>query len=212
MKYKNLIFDLDGTLWDSRASIIENWNEVLFRFNLIQNPMTIDDMVPYMGFLPRNILRVLFPEISDEKIDQILIGISKNENAVIKKHGGKLYENVEKTLYELNENHDLYIVSNCQDGYIESFIEFFEFKHLFKDFLSHGKTGFTKELNLRKLIKRNHLNVNDSVYIGDTSIDLEAAKFNDLEFIFCNYGFGKIENVSVKIEKIDSFKELIQKV
>ena len=39
-------------------------------------------------------------------------------------HGGELYPDVEKTLDELSERYDLYIVSNCQRGYIESFFAY----------------------------------------------------------------------------------------
>jgi len=55
LKYSNLIFDLDGTLWDSRATLVENWSEVLINFDLIQNPLKIDDMNQYMGLLPKDI-------------------------------------------------------------------------------------------------------------------------------------------------------------
>lgn len=200
---------MDGTLWDSRASIVENWNEVLSKFNLMQNPIKSDDIIPYMGLLPKDILKDLFPRISDETIESILIEIAKNENKIIRKHGGKLYNGVKNTLFELKTSHDLYIVSNCQAGYIESFLEYFGFEDLFIDFLSHGETNQTKDLNLRTLMRRNGLDSKTSVYIGDTSIDFEAAQFNDLEFIFCNYGFGNLNNGSNGFQTIQSFEDLL---
>ena len=210
MKYSNLIFDLDGTLWDSRATLVENWSEVLINFDLIQNPLKIDDMNQYMGLLPKDILRDLFPEISDEMIDLILIEIIKNENKIIRKYGGKLYKDVEETLNELKSKYDLYIVSNCQDGYIEAFIEFFGFEELFKDFLSHGKTGKSKDFNVQLLMQRNELIAESSVYIGDTSLDYEAANFNGMDFIFCNYGFGKIDETVKDFQGIDSIADLLK--
>src|SRR5690625_5909224 len=113
-------------------------------FELIQNPLKPDDMNQYIKLLHKDILKDLFHEISDEMIDSIINEIVKNENKIIRKYGGKLYKDVEETLNELKSKYDLYIVSNCQDGYIEAFIEFFGFEELFKDFLSHGKTGKTK--------------------------------------------------------------------
>ncbi len=210
MKYSNLIFDLDGTLWDSRATLVENWSEVLINFDLIQNPLKIDDMNQYMGLLPKDILRDLFPEISDEMIDLILIEIIKNENKIIRKYGGKLYKDVEETLNELKSKYDLYIVSNCQDGYIEGFIEFFGFEELFKDFLSHGKTGKSKDFNVQLLMQRNELIAESSVYIGDTSLDYEAATFNGLDFIYCNYGFGQMDDSVEDFQGIASLADLLK--
>lgn len=210
MKYSNLIFDLDGTLWDSRATLVENWSEVLINFDLIQNPLKIEDMNQYMGLLPKDILRDLFPEISDEMIDLILIEIVKNENKIIRKYGGKLYKDVEETLNELKSKYDLYIVSNCQDGYIEAFIEFFGFEELFKDFLSHGKTGKSKDFNVQLLMQRNELIAESSVYIGDTSLDYEAATFNGLDFIYCNYGFGQMDDSAEDFQSIASLADLLK--
>src|SRR5690625_6614531 len=126
-------------------------------FEMIQNSLKRDDMNQYMELLQKDILKNKFPEISDEMIDSILNEIVKNENKIIRKYGGKLYKDVEETLNELKSKYDLYIVSNCQDGYIEAFIEFFVFEELYKDFLSHGKTRKTKEYNLQLLMQRNEL-------------------------------------------------------
>src|SRR5690625_974737 len=179
-------------------------------FELIQNPLKPDDMNQYMGLLPKDILKDLFPEISDEMIYEILNDNVKIVNKIIRKYGGKLYKDVEETLNELKSKYDLYIVSNCQDGYIEAFIEFFGFEELFKDFLSHGKTRKTKEYNLQLLMQRNELTAVSSVYIGDTSLDYEAANFNGMDFIFCNYGFGKIDETVKDFQGIDSIADLLK--
>lgn len=163
-----------------------------------------------MGLLPKDILRDLFPEISDEMIGLILIEIVKNENKIIRKYGGKLYKDVEETLNELISKYDLYIVSNCQDGYIEAFIEFFGFEELFKDFLSHGKTGESKDFNVQLLMQRNELIAESSVYIGDTSLDYEAATFNGLDFIYCNYRFGQMDDSVEDFQSIASLADLLK--
>lgn len=206
MKYKNIIFDLDGTLWDSRGSITENWNEVLMRFELIEKPLEPDDFSSYMGLLSKDILKDLFPKISKETIHEVLLEIANNENTLLQKHGGILYEKVEETLKELAVNKDLYIVSNCQDGYIESFLAYFDFQELFKDFESHGRTGKTKAENIQNVVKRNFLNPDKTVYIGDTQLDCMSATENDLDFVFCEYGFGKMEGENVK--RINNLAEL----
>lgn len=209
MKYKNIIFDLDGTLWDSTTSIAENWNEVLARHNLLERPLVASDMHPYMGLLIGDVLKTIFPEITEEFIQKIIAEIIDNERKVLHKNGGTLYENVQKTLEELAENHNLYIVSNALDGYIQAFVEYFNFQELFKDFESHGATGKNKAENIQLLMARNHLKPTETVYVGDTQTDYLSAKENDLDFIFCAYGFGELDE-NLETLRISNFADLLQ--
>lgn len=192
MSTKNLIFDLDGTLWDPRATIIGIWNEILGKHQLIKRELKPEDMDQYMGLLAHDIVKDIVPGISDERAREILSEIVAQENKVLRVQGGILYNDVEATLKSLANTHNLFIVSNCQDGYIESFLEFYQFNNLFVDFESHGRTQKPKSENIKLVMERNHLSVEDSVYIGDTQTDYDSAKANGLSFIFCEYGFGKL--------------------
>ncbi|WP_343608798.1 HAD family hydrolase [Chryseobacterium oranimense] len=194
MKYKNLIFDLDGTLWDSRATIIKIWNDVLNKHGLIKKDLKPEDMNQYMGLLADHILKDIVPGISDQLVFEVLSEIVQEENKILHKYGGILYEGVEKTLKNLAKSHSLFIVSNCQDGYIESFLAFNNFGDLFTDFESYGRTGKPKAENIKLIMERNSLSPESTVYIGDTQTDYNSAKMNHLPFIFCGYGFGKLDN------------------
>lgn len=207
MKYKNIIFDLDGTLWDSRHAIVENWNQVLSEYSLLETPLKPDDMNPYMGLLATDVLKDLYPKLTTEKIREILDEIERREAGFIQKVGGVLYPNVSETLFQLQKNYRLFIVSNCQDGYIEAFLEYFQFQAWFQDFESFGRTGENKAQNIKKVLDRNELSRAETVYVGDTRTDCESARANDLDFIFCRYGFGKLEEAGVV--GIDDFEELL---
>ncbi|PWN67442.1 HAD family hydrolase [Chryseobacterium oncorhynchi] len=190
MNKKNLIFDLDGTLWDPRATIIGIWNEVLGKHQLIKQELKPEDMDQYMGLLAHDIVKDIVPGISDARAKEVLSEIVAQENKVLRVQGGILYNDVEATLKGLA--HNLFIVSNCQDGYIESFLEYYQFNDLFVDFESHGRTKKPKSENIKLVMERNHLSIEESVYIGDTQTDYDSAKSNGLPFIFCEYGFGKL--------------------
>ncbi|RXM50455.1 MULTISPECIES: HAD family hydrolase [unclassified Chryseobacterium] len=192
MKYKNLIFDLDGTLWDSRATIIKIWNDVLNKHQLIQQELKPEDMNQYMGLLAHDILKDMLPGVSDQQIQELLSEVVARENEVLGIQGGILYPGVEEALKSLANTHNLFIVSNCQDGYIESFLEYYQFNSLFADFESHGRTQKPKSENIKLLMERNGLSTEDSVYVGDTQTDYDSATSNNLPFIFCEYGFGKL--------------------
>lgn len=209
MKYKNLIFDLDGTLWDSRETIVDNWNQVLSRLKLINRPIIKTDMDKYMGLLIPDVLKDMFPRISEDLIHQIMDEIKDNENRTILANGGILFEGVEESLKNLALDHKLFIVSNCQDGYIESFLKYFEFENLFTDFESYGRTGKPKAENIQSVVERNLLNSNETIFIGDTMTDYKAASENGLDFIYCSYGFGK-NDANDKLMTINKFNELFK--
>ncbi|BAP32069.1 HAD-superfamily hydrolase [Chryseobacterium sp. StRB126] len=192
MKYKNLIFDLDGTLWDSRATIIKIWNDVLNKRQLIQQELKPDDMNQYMGLLAHDILKDMLPGISNQQIQELLSEVVARENEVLGIQGGILYPGVEETLKNLSNTHNLFIVSNCQEGYIESFLAHYQLETLFADFESHGRTQKPKVENIQLLMERNGLSIDNSVYVGDTQTDYDSAASNSLPFIFCEYGFGKL--------------------
>ncbi|WP_374463050.1 HAD family hydrolase [Chryseobacterium sp.] len=192
MNTKNLIFDLDGTLWDPRATIIKIWNKILGKHQLIQREIKPEDMDQYMGLLAHDIIKDIVPGISDLHVRELLAEIVAEENKILRIQGGILYDGVEDTLKSLANTHSLFIVSNCQDSYIESFLEYYKFNDLFTDFESHGRTQKPKADNIRLLMERNQLSIEDSVYIGDTQTDYDSARANGLSFVFCKYGFGKL--------------------
>ena len=198
MKYKNLIFDLDGTLWDSRATIIKIWNDVLNKHRLIKQDLKPEDMNQYMGLLADHILKDMVPGISDQLVHEVLSEIVQQENKVLHQYGGILYEGVEKALKSLAKNHSLFIVSNCQDGYIESFLAYNKFNDLFTDFESYGRTNKPKAENIKLIMERNDLKTENTIYIGDTQTDYNSSKTNNLPFIFCEYGFGKLDTSEYK--------------
>lgn len=207
MSYKNLIFDLDGTLWDSRATIIKIWNQVLNKYQLIDKDLKPEDMDQYMGLLADTILKAIVPGISNQQVHEVLSEIIQHENKILHLEGGILYTGVAETLKNLAKDHQLFIVSNCQDGYIEAFLEYYQFNDLFTDIESHGRTKKPKSENIHLIMERNHLSIENSVYIGDTQTDYDSAKANSLPFIFCEYGFGKLSTADYK-PSVSKFSDL----
>lgn len=99
------------------------------------------------------------------------------------------YPGVKETLTELHKTHRLFIVSNCQQGYIELLMEKGGLGGLISDFDCFGNTGLPKGQTLRLLCER--CNVRDAVYVGDTQGDMEASEQAGLPFVWAAYGFGK---------------------
>lgn len=201
---KGIIFDLDGTLWDSTKVLVKAWNIVLSEFPQTKVKVSLDNLKPLLGRTLEAIIEALVVDVSDEKLRiQIADTCAKVEHEVLSKEGGILYPMIEETLVLLSKKYKLYIVSNCQDGYIESFFAAHGLEKYFEDYECPGRSGLLKADNIRLIMERN--NIDKAVYVGDTVMDYNAAKKAGIPFIHATYGFGQIEE---KVEKIDNFSEL----
>ncbi|WML33226.1 HAD family hydrolase [Clostridium sp. OS1-26] len=207
MKMNSIIFDLDGTLWDSSSSVIDSWNKTLDKYDEVKNRLTVDDMKGVMGLVISDIAKIFFPYLEVDKRLEIMKNCCKNECEYLAKHGAILYDKLEETLEELSKNHNLFIVSNCQCGYIESFFESHKLNKYFIDYENSGRTGLTKGENIKLIIERN--NLSNSVYVGDTEGDLNAARFAGIPFIYARYGFGQVKEYDYVIDSFDELLKLI---
>lgn len=122
MKVESLIFDMDGTLWDSAANVAASWTEVLEKQKDIDRVVTESDIQSVMGLPMDEIAARLFSEVSPARQMEIMDACGDYENEYLRKHGGRLYDGVAETLEKLSGTHRLFIVSNCQSGYIEAFL------------------------------------------------------------------------------------------
>ena len=204
MKVDGLIFDLDGTLWDSTKEVAESWSKILSNYNFDKKEITVEELKPCMGKLLDEIAEMLFPNLDKETQIKVIHECANYENEYIGEHGAKLYDNLENTLKILNKNYKLFIVSNCQDGYIECFFKAHKLDKYFLDYECPGRTGLTKGENIKLIIERN--NLKNPIYIGDTEGDMKAAKIADIPFVYAKYGFGSVLNYDYSI---NSFDELI---
>lgn len=201
-----LIFDLDGTLWDSTQVVAQAWNAALAESNL-PGPITARDIGSIMGLTHEQIRVRLFPQLKAERWDAFSELAYRREEEFIRRLGGRLYPGVREGLPQLCARHPLAIVSNCQRGYIEVFLEWTGLRDCFLDWECHGNTGLSKGENIRRLCARH--NWSGALYIGDTAGDEAAAAEAGCDFFFAEYGFGEASPVPPRLQ---AFSELLQLV
>ena len=119
------------------------------------------------------------------------------------------YEGMNDTLHKLSKNHNLFIVSNCQDGYIELVIRKTGLTGLIKDFECFGRTELQKDENITLVMERNGLEPSDTVYIGDTMGDFTATKKAGIKFVFASYGFGDVAEPDYVISSMGELLKLV---
>ena len=197
---KAVIFDLDGTLWDSSGCIYQIWNIVFERHEEITFRVVQKDIGQYMGKTTDEIGAMLFPGQSVEFQKQILAVCCREEDVFLREHGAVLYDGLEETLGALKEKYELFIVSNCQDGYIDAFLYAHKLGDYFTDIEMSGRTGKSKGENIALIIERN--NIEKSVYVGDTEGDEKASRYAGIPFIYAEYGFGKAAAPDAVIQRL----------
>lgn len=189
---KAVIFDLDGTLWDSTHQILPAWNEYIAEQGYSYE-FTHENACACMGKTTPQIAEMLFPELSPEEGLKLVQGCCEAEVKSLLKTGGTLYPALRETLTKLKEKYHVYIVSNCEDGYIQSFLTSHDFGDIVEDFECIGRTGKVKGENIKLVIARN--NIDSAIYVGDTPSDYAATQIAGVPFVWASYGFGKVENV-----------------
>lgn len=202
---QNIIFDVDGTLWDTTEVVAKAWNRAISEVGATAAVLTSSVLKKEFGKTMEEIADDLFPEASKEKRELLLKQCCKYEHsALLENTDNLLFPDVKETIMKLSEKCRLFIVSNCQSGYIELFMKKAGIEEYITDYECFGYTGKGKGENIKLVIERN--NLDGVVYVGDTQGDYEATVFAGIPFVFAKYGFGTVEDCYLAISGI---KELL---
>ena len=202
-----LIFDLDGTLWDTCETCANAWNVVLDRLGINYRTIFADDVRRVAGRPHVDAIREAFSDLSESDVQTIAEETAVADNQAIAEHGGILFPGVSEHVPGLRAALPLFIVSNCQQGYIELFGEWSGLGEHFVDFECWGNTGRTKTDNVRELVDRNRLRT--PWLVGDTEGDADAARANGIGFVFASYGFGRVTSFDHRIDRFAALAELV---
>ena len=202
MNYESLIFDIDGTLWDSRQLVAEGYNIQLEKEGLQHLAVTAEDLRPLFGKVMTEIADTILASIDPSERYDLMERCMKTENDYLFANECRIgYPKVKETLEALSKKYRLFIVSNSQCGYPELCIEKLGLTDYIEGHMCFGDTGTSKGQTILTLIRKH--NIGSCIYIGDTQGDLEACKEAGIPFIFCAYGLGKAESWDAKIDSIE---------
>ncbi|MBR5337442.1 MAG: HAD family hydrolase [Lachnospiraceae bacterium] len=203
---KALIFDVDGTLWDSTEVVAQAWNAALEEYTDWDLRVNGELLKKHFGKPMSEIAKAVFPDCSDEERDHVSEKCMDNQNPWLLKYKPALYDGVTETLKELYKQYNLFIVSNCHSGYIETLMDISGIREYITDFTCPPYTGKYKADNIRLIMERN--GIEDAMYVGDTIMDYNACSRAGVPFIFCRYGFGDVPEEKCSYI-INSFSELL---
>ncbi len=206
----SLIFDLDGTLWDSSEQVAAAWNEVIQEYAKGAPLLTRDDVLAQMGLVMEDIGRNITPKgLPKEKQSQFIFDAFAREIDYLALKPGKLFDDEIEVLKTLKKQGlRLFIVSNCQSGYIETYLSAIP-PHLFEGHLCYDDTKKPKSFTIRELMRRH--NIEQAVYVGDTATDEQACVEAGIPFIHASYGFGKAVAPMATIQRFKELEEVVKK-
>ena len=184
-----LIFDLDGTLWDTCAACARAWNQSLAALGIAGVTIQTQDIRQVAGLPHADCIAQIFAALPAEQQAALITHTARSDLHAIQEWGGHLYPGVVEGIKALSQLVPLFVVSNCQAGYIELFLAQAQLHDYFVDHLCWGDTNQSKAQNLMQILVKHQLR--EAVYIGDTAGDAEAAAACDLSFWFASWGFGR---------------------
>lgn len=201
----SIIFDIDGTLWDSRIPVAHSWNCSIEKYTGKPSTFTPEFLGTYFGRTMDVIIALLLPDASAEEREIYGAKIFQEESQWLKKEPGTVYPGVAETLASLSAQVPLYVVSNCLRDYLEVMLSVTGLEQYFSGNLCYGDTGTSKGQTLLQLCRRHGLN--DPIYVGDTQGDADACTEAGIPMIYAAYGLGQVEH---PWKTIHSFQELTQ--
>lgn len=203
--YDSIIFDMDGTLWDSTPETADAYNIVLKeKYPEVTDEVTAEKLKGLFGLPLDEIAVKLYKSVPVEHACHVIHECCDYEIEYLTVSGAKLYDGLYDTLQELYKKYKLFILSNCQEGYIQCFFKVNpDLEQYFTDYEYYGRCGKPKAENIRLLMERHQLK--NPVYVGDTLGDANSSREAGIPFVYARYGFGNVKDYDMVV---DSFREL----
>lgn len=206
---KAVIFDLDGTLWDSTPQVLAAFNRELARHPEWGAALTMERLNGGMGMNRVDLRNHLFPAVPEELREDLICACFEEELAYLREEYGRPYPHLRETLEQLSRDYTLAIVSNCQAGYVEVFLDTMELGRYITDHECFA-TGLPKGENIKLVMKRS--GIDRAIYVGDTQGDLNAADLAGLPFVYAAYGFGSVNRETARIHSLSELPALAAKL
>lgn len=197
-KFDSIILDIDGTIWNTTAVVAKGWNRAIDKTYPQVPHVTSEILKGQFGKTMEVIANNLFSDLTNDEKHILMKQCCYEEHICINELKDDIsFPNVIKTIPLLAKDYKLFIVSNCQNGYIDITMKKNGIEKYITDWECYGNTGNSKGQNIKSIIKRN--NLKNPVYIGDTQSDLEACIEANIPLIWAAYGFGKPEKYFAKL-------------
>lgn len=179
----NYIFDFDGTLADSLPAMIAVFNKNV-RNN--QDPLTPEEIQALRGMSSRRALRNL--GVRWWQVPKLLVQGLPDFKALVPTL--QTFPGLKDTIKQLHARGDrLFIVTSNTEGSVDEFLHLQKLDRYFEDTVT-GAGLFSKSKHIRRLMKDHGLKRRQTVYIGDETRDIQAARLAGIKIVSVSWGFN----------------------
>ena len=212
-RYRACIFDLDGTLLDSRKGF-----EIALKEALGEQGISVDgqELASFIGPPIRTILKKVIPGMAEGLIEQVVARYREvfDERECL---NANLYQGVHGILSSLINDHVIIILAtNKPQRATERVVDHFGIKKYFTAVMCpNPSTHFnpTKEELISKAVESIPVSSRHLLMVGDTIEDLKAAQSVGTDFAAALYGYGgsllKSQALTLPLEKLEDLTTLI---
>jgi HAD superfamily hydrolase (TIGR01549 family) len=205
-----LIFDLDGTLVDSRKGIVKAVNHTLKRLSIEEKDF--EEIVSYIGTGVKDLLRKSLGK-ENENLWEKSITIFEDYYQNHSDEESMLYPNVKDTL-EHFKNKDKIILTNRKKKMAKVTLHNFGIDNYFKEIFGGSDDGCLKPsaCPVDKLFSNFVFDKKKSIIIGDMDLDVLSGKSAGILTCAVTYGLGAKEDL-IKSKPdfiVDDLSELIK--
>ena len=195
MKYKNILFDLDGTVTDPYIGITSSILHSLKYYPDIKVPER-EALKPFIG--PPLYASYMKYFGMDEKTAHEAVEHYREYYSVTGKFENELYSGIKDLLSALKENGmRVALATSKPEVFALQILEHFGISEYFDCVV--GSTLDAKLIEKCDIIalvcRKAGFNAESSVMVGDTAFDVEGAKKNNMPSIAVTYGYGDIPSI-----------------
>lgn len=189
MKYKLVIFDLDGTILNTIEDLADSTNFALRTHNMPER--TLEEVRSFVGNGIRKLMERAVPQNTpEEKIDQVHQTFTEHYKVHCADKTGP-YDGIMEVIKSLREQ-GIYtaVVSNKADYAVQSLCQDF-FPGLF-DYTVGEREGIRRKPypdSVLAVLEKFNLSKEDAVYIGDSEVDYQTSVNAKMDVIMVGWGF-----------------------
>lgn len=200
---KTVIFDIDGTLFDTKPGIIESLNDVLYCFGC--EPIIPGEEAKYIGPSVKDSF-MLYHGFDEEKAST---ATKMYRDKYVEKYirNSVPYDGIYDVFDYLKSKEYIVCIATMKTRkQVDALLNIFKFDAVFDHIECAREEGGYTKLDMLNSIKTLYPS-DDLMFVGDTNGDYKAAIKANIRFVYAEYGYGNIEG---NADTITSLKELIE--
>ncbi|MFL1624335.1 HAD family hydrolase [Staphylococcus capitis] len=193
--YKNLIFDFDGTIADSKeCSIVATQKS--FKERGLEEP-TVNLIEYYMGIpIEKSFSLMSSVDLDDHQLEALIKTFRQNYKEVESSYL-KLYKHMTEQLQSLSKDKQLFVVSSKKTDVLIRNLENLDIDHLFTEVIGSDKVNHYKPSpdGINYILNKYQLENEETIYIGDAIFDMQMANSAKVASCAVTWGTHSIEEL-----------------